>query len=88
MSFLKCNNEDCELKGTDYTGECSDCGAFICNEGVDMEALREYQSSEYPSTVHVKAEEVGEQVNNWPAGDLVYMKCLVCGASWEKELPQ
>ena len=90
MSTLKCHyGKDCELAGTAYTGLCKRCNAFICNVGVDMEALSNYQSTtKCPSTVHVKAEEVGEQVDNWPEGDYVHMKCLVCEERWEKELPQ
>ena len=38
--------------------------------------------------VHPDAEEVGEQKDGWPGGDIITLKCPHCGHSWEKELPQ
>lgn len=37
---------------------------------------------------HVDAQEVGEQRDGWPSGDVVTMRCPNCGHQWEKELPQ
>jgi hypothetical protein len=38
--------------------------------------------------LHPSAKEVGEQQDGWPSGDIVTMRCPVCGYTWEKELPQ
>lgn len=38
--------------------------------------------------IHPHAREVGEQIDGWPAGDIVRMECPNCGKSWEEELPQ
>lgn len=38
--------------------------------------------------VHVDAQEVGEQENGWPSGDVVRMQCPNCGHKWYVELPQ
>ena len=38
---------------------------------------------------HKEAQEVpNSQEDGWPSGDIVTMKCLVCGITWKKELPQ
>lgn len=37
---------------------------------------------------HIKAEEVGDQEDGWPGGDIVRYHCPVCGHSWKSELPQ
>ncbi len=37
---------------------------------------------------HHGAEEVGDQRDGWPAGDIQPMRCRFCGARWETELPQ
>lgn len=37
---------------------------------------------------HHGAEQVGEQENGWPAGDVITMRCRFCGHEWQKELPQ
>lgn len=38
--------------------------------------------------LHASAHEVGDQRDGWPSGDLVTMRCPICGHEWEKELPQ
>jgi hypothetical protein len=38
--------------------------------------------------IHPDAHEVGEQQDNWPAGDIVTYECPNCGHRWERELPQ
>ncbi len=37
---------------------------------------------------HPDAQEVGEQEDGWPGGDIVTMRCPHCGVEWKKELPQ
>lgn len=37
---------------------------------------------------HAEVEEVGEQRDGWPSGDLVTKQCKICGTRWEEELPQ
>lgn len=38
---------------------------------------------------HVEAHEVHDsQEDGWPGGDIVTMRCSVCGIEWERELPQ
>lgn len=37
---------------------------------------------------HPDAEEIGEQENRWPGGDIVTYKCPNCGQKWKEELPQ
>ena len=37
---------------------------------------------------HEDAQEVGEQEDGYPGGDIVTMKCPHCGTTWKKELPQ
>ena len=37
---------------------------------------------------HSNVHEVGEQVDGWPAGASVRMKCDDCGHTWWMELPQ
>lgn len=37
---------------------------------------------------HQSAREVGDQRDGYPSGDLVTMRCDVCGHEWERELPQ
>jgi hypothetical protein len=37
---------------------------------------------------HTNAEEVGDQENGWPGGDIVKMRCKDCGVTWKMELPQ
>ena len=37
---------------------------------------------------HPKASEVGDQEDGWPGGDIIRMKCPICGTRWKKELPQ
>jgi hypothetical protein len=43
-----------------------------------------------PGTIilHPDADEVGEQRDGWPGGDLVDVRCPNCGHVWTKELPQ
>jgi hypothetical protein len=38
--------------------------------------------------VHPEADEVGEQEDGWPGGDIVTMRCPNCGLRWKTELPQ
>jgi hypothetical protein len=37
---------------------------------------------------HTNVEEIGDQVDNYPCGDLQRMRCRDCGATWWTELPQ
>lgn len=37
---------------------------------------------------HAGAEEVGDQRDGWPGGDIQPMRCRDCGTRWEMELPQ
>ncbi len=37
---------------------------------------------------HPDAIEIGEQMDNWPAGDLVSCECPHCKTTWKEELPQ
>jgi hypothetical protein len=37
---------------------------------------------------HDTVEEVGDQIDGWPAGDIQRMRCKNCGAEWSQELPQ
>lgn len=38
--------------------------------------------------IHYNVEEIGEQEDGWPAGDIVTKRCKVCGTKWREELPQ
>lgn len=38
--------------------------------------------------VHTEAYEVGDQMDGYPGGDIVTMKCPTCGITWQRELPQ
>ena len=37
---------------------------------------------------HPEADEVGEQENGWPGGDIITVRCPICGEKWKEELPQ
>lgn len=37
---------------------------------------------------HHDTEEIGEQWDGWPAGDIITIRCKNCGIQWETELPQ
>lgn len=37
---------------------------------------------------HHDTEEVGEQEDGWPGGDIVTIRCMNCGIRWKMELPQ
>lgn len=37
---------------------------------------------------HESVEEIGEQINGWPGGDIVTYRCKICGVEWTEELPQ
>lgn len=37
---------------------------------------------------HTDVEEIGEQRDGWPAGDIQRMRCRNCGHEWDEELPQ
>ena len=37
---------------------------------------------------HHEVEEVGEQIDGWPSGDIVTWKCKNCGHQWKEELLQ
>lgn len=37
---------------------------------------------------HPDADEVGEQENGWPGGDIITVQCKICGRKWKEELPQ
>lgn len=37
---------------------------------------------------HSRVEEVGEQEDGYPGGDIVKKRCLNCGHTWREELPQ
>lgn len=37
---------------------------------------------------HEETEEIGEQENGWPGGDIITVRCKVCGWKWKEELPQ
>lgn len=38
--------------------------------------------------LHEDTEEVGEQENGWPGGDIITVRCKNCGLKWKEELPQ
>jgi len=38
--------------------------------------------------IHVDVEEVGDQKDGYPGGDIVTYRCKNCGIKWEQELPQ
>jgi len=67
---------------TDFQHEKTERGNFLC-------------SPEHPMPQgapgrweHTNAHEVGEQLDGWPGGDIVRMRCDDCGESWRMELPQ
>lgn len=37
---------------------------------------------------HSETEEVGEQEDGYPGGDIVRIRCKNCGHTWKTELPQ
>lgn len=37
---------------------------------------------------HTNTEEVGDQRDGYPGGDIVTVRCKDCGAKWTEELPQ
>lgn len=37
---------------------------------------------------HHDTEEIGEQEDGYPGGDIVRIRCKNCGCSWKEELPQ
>ena len=37
---------------------------------------------------HMDADEVHEQEDGWPSGDIVTYQCPHCGTRWRSELPQ
>lgn len=37
---------------------------------------------------HRDTEEVGDQMDGWPGGDVVTVRCKACGTTWREELPQ
>ncbi len=37
---------------------------------------------------HTNTEEVGDQENGYPGGDIVKIRCKDCGLTWKEELPQ
>jgi hypothetical protein len=37
---------------------------------------------------HTEVEEVGEQEDGWPGGDIVTYRCKICGKMWKAELAQ
>ena len=38
--------------------------------------------------VHSAAEEIGDQEDGYPGGDIQRVRCGNCGIEWRKELPQ
>ena len=44
---------------------------------------------EYGTPVrHTNVEEVGDQIDGWPGGDIQKYRCKDCCATWKAELPQ
>lgn len=37
---------------------------------------------------HHETEEIGEQEDGYPGGDIVTIRCKICGTKWKSELPQ
>lgn len=37
---------------------------------------------------HTRVEEVGDQRDGYPGGDIQRMRCKDCGKEWTEELPQ
>jgi hypothetical protein len=37
---------------------------------------------------HTNTEEVGDQTNGYPGGDIITIRCNDCGEKWKVELPQ
>jgi hypothetical protein len=40
------------------------------------------------SWAHEFYDEIGEQENGYPGGDIITVKCCSCGEQWKQELPQ
>lgn len=38
--------------------------------------------------VHEGTDNIGEQEDGWPGGDIITVKCRNCGHIWRQELPQ
>lgn len=52
-------------------------------------ATRESMADPYVTlVVHSEVDEVGEQEDGWPGGDIVTYRCRNCGHRWRSELPQ
>lgn len=51
-------------------------------------AARPRPSNHQGSWVHPLAQEVGDQEDGYPGGDIVRYRCPVCGTTWKAELPQ
>lgn len=47
-----------------------------------------WQEGDETPVEHPLAFEYGEQMDGWPCGDVVRMKCPTCGTTWTKELAQ
>jgi hypothetical protein len=37
---------------------------------------------------HTNTEEVGDQQDGWPGGDIITVRCKDCGHQWTQELPR
>ncbi len=58
--------------------------AFICTETTPWGKWVDDTSVLHPSAKVVP----GSQQEGWPSGDIVTIKCPICGFEWERELPQ
>lgn len=57
-------------------------GRFLCSEAHPMPPKAEGLWE------HTNAHEVGDQLDGYPGGDIIRMKCDDCGHTWTEELPQ
>ena len=46
------------------------------------------QNPDRDAQFHPDSEELGDQVSEWPGGDIQYYKCPNCGSVFREELPQ
>ena len=85
-----CPTPACPKNGDTAGGGCTLCRSWVCTPlnpyRKEIEAyIKEHC---YRPIIHPLANEVGEQEDGWPSGDIVRMRCPVCETRWKTELPQ